>query len=113
MKVYIENRVEERTRLLALGVDPEWILPNGNLMRAGLPSEDTLKAAGLRLPFVKEGKYINSLLGKIQPSRVWARDRIWSEAFGEIFTETVYISKGIEVFGGDSARLVLVEDKEA
>lgn len=97
----------------SLGIDPVWIRSNGNLMKSGLPSEDTLKAAGLRLPSVKEGKYINSLLEMGGSSRVWARDRIWSEVFGEIFTETVYIEKGLEVFGGDSARLVLIEDKEA
>jgi hypothetical protein len=129
MKVYIgdRDRQGEKARLLSLGVHPEFIRPNGNLHRAGIPNEFTLRASGLRLPTTKEAKYISSLLAMLSGSSlkmlsgsslVWTRsywegyERYEAETLVGMLGELVYIEEGIEVFGGDFARLVLIERED-
>jgi len=65
MKVYIGDREGEKARLLSLGIHPAMIYPNGDLSYVGIPSDLTLRVAGLRVPNPKEAKYINSFLETI------------------------------------------------
>ena len=103
MKVFIGDREGEKARLLSLGVHPAMIYPNGDLNCAGIPSDLTLRVAGLRIPTPKEARYINSLLETIGCySSVWTRP---SE--GDWYTVI-----GFDDVIASSARLVLLESGE-
>jgi hypothetical protein len=102
MKVYIGDREGEKARLLSLGVHPTMILLNGDLSYAGIPSDLTLRVAGLRLPTPKEAKYINSLLATIGCySPMWTR-----VSNGDFYT---VLGLGGDEVPMSSARLVLLE----
>ena len=103
MKVWIGDREEEKSRLLSLGVHPAMIYPNGDLNFSGIPSDSTLRSAGLRLPSPKEARYINSLLETIGcHSSVWTRhsEGEWYSVIG--FDDVI----------ASSARLVLLERED-
>lgn len=103
MKVWLGNREEEKERLLSLGVHPAMIYHNGDLNCAGIPSDSTLRSAGLRLPTPKEARYINSLLETIGcHSSVWTRhsEGEWYSVIG--FDDVI----------ASSARLVLIERED-
>lgn len=101
MKVWLGNREEEKERLLSLGVHPAMIYPNGDLNCAGIPPDSTLRETGVRLPTLKEARYINSLLETIGCySSVWTR-----ASEGEWYTVI-----GFDI--ASSARLVLIEREE-
>jgi len=105
MKVYIGDREGEKARLLSLGIHPAMIYPNGDLSYVGIPSDLTLRVAGLRVPNPKEAKYINSFLETIGCySPVWTTESNGAWYATSAFDNVVNMS-----FGGASARLVLIE----
>ena len=109
MKVYIGDREGEKARLLSLGIHPTMILLNGDLSYAGIPSDLTLRVAGLRVPTPKEAKYINSLLETIGCySAVWTRESNGALYATSIFENVVNMTVGL----GVSARLVLLERED-
>jgi hypothetical protein len=105
MKVYIGDREGEKARLLSLGIHPVMIYPNGDLNSVGIPSDLTLRVAGLRVPTPKEAKYISSLLETIGCySPVWT---IGSN--GAWYATSAFDNVVNMAFDGASARLVLLE----